>query len=112
MGEVISTINMCIQSVENQILSIQHSHEQYTEQDVSIRGDNNDFKTLNESITKVKSDKSTFNLPIPDHANDWMEVIEEGGFSLEDEDEDEKEIINNKNYNESQDYQMPNIEHT
>ncbi|MPC28092.1 hypothetical protein E2C01_021288 [Portunus trituberculatus] len=30
----------------------------------------------------------TFALPLPDHANDWMELIEGGGFTLDDEDEE------------------------
>ncbi|KAK8381872.1 hypothetical protein O3P69_015107 [Scylla paramamosain] len=34
--------------------------------------------------------KPAFNLPVPDHANDWMEMVLEGGFSL-DEEEDETE---------------------
>merc|ERR1712179_94719 len=36
---------------------------------------------------RVVEPKPSFNLPISDHANNWMEVIETGGFSLEEEDE-------------------------
>merc|ERR1739842_30056 len=41
----------------------------------------------------VKNKPVAFNLPIPDHANDFMEVIEGGGFSLDSEDEENYEEI-------------------
>merc|ERR1712179_459428 len=41
----------------------------------------------------VKPKPTSFNLPMPEHANDWMEVIEGGGFSLDDEDEHNYEEI-------------------
>merc|ERR1712142_510955 len=42
---------------------------------------------------KNETDKpkpASFNLPIPEHANDFMEVIEGGGFSLDSEDEEDE----------------------
>merc|ERR1711915_969319 len=46
-------------------------------------------KDLSENIPceKISTKQTLFNLPIPEHANDWMDVIESGGFSLDDEDE-------------------------
>ena len=38
-----------------------------------------------------KQSSQSFKLPVPDHADDWIEVIEEGGFSLDDQEENSKE---------------------
>merc|ERR1711915_813351 len=48
-------------------------------------------KDLSENIRcdKISTKQTLFNLPIPEHANDWMDVIEGGGFSLDDDDEEE-----------------------
>merc|ERR1711874_201851 len=60
---------------------------------------------LNDNRNKAKEDntevkRKSFNLPIPEHANDFMKVIEAGGFSLDDE-EDEitkvEELSDSKN---------------
>merc|ERR1712008_634498 len=93
--EVITTVNWCFQSVENQILSIKHSHEQSTEE--QIEKPENKSANIEDSqevaVHEVKSEKdkpnpATFNLPIPDHANDFMDIIDGGGFSLDSEDEE------------------------
>merc|ERR1712179_443766 len=55
-------------------------------------------KSKEGAVHEVKSETdkpkpSSFNLPMPEHANDFMEVIEGGGFSLDSEDEEiENEI--------------------
>merc|ERR1712106_517316 len=87
--EVITTVNWCLQSVENQILSIKHSHEQSTEKQIGKPED----KSNEGAVHEVKSEKdkpkpASFNLPIPDHANDFMDIIDGGGFSLDSEDEE------------------------
>merc|ERR1712179_535955 len=50
-------------------------------------------KSKEGAVHEVKSETdkpkpSSFNLPMPEHANDFMEVIEGGGFSLDSEDEE------------------------
>merc|ERR1712008_650558 len=55
-------------------------------------------KSKESAVNEVKDEKekpkpASFNLPIPDHANDFMEVIEGGGFSLDSEDEENEEEI-------------------
>ncbi|KAK7082012.1 hypothetical protein SK128_028535 [Halocaridina rubra] len=40
-----------------------------------------------EQLSESMEPKS-FDLPVPYHANDWMEIIEDGGFTLDDEDEE------------------------
>merc|ERR1712008_206548 len=37
----------------------------------------------------IKPKQASFNLPIPEHANDWMDVIQSGGFSLDDDEEEQ-----------------------
>merc|ERR1712128_291295 len=93
--EVITTVNWCLQSVENQILSIKHSHEQSTEKQIEKPENKsaNIEKSKEVAVHEVKSEKdkpkpATFNLPIPDHANDFMDIIDGGGFSLDSEDEE------------------------
>merc|ERR1712106_249688 len=93
--EVITTVNWCLQSVENQILSIKHSHEQSTEKQIEKPENKsaNIEKSKEIAVHEVKSEKdkpkpATFNLPIPDHANDFMDIIDRGGFSLDSEDEE------------------------
>lgn len=58
--------------------------------------DAEEVKPAKEMISEAKTDVSsvkdksfTFNLPIPDHAEDWIEVIEGGGFTIDSEEEDE-----------------------
>merc|ERR1712106_249851 len=41
----------------------------------------------------IKPKQASFNLPIPEHANDWMDVIQSGGFSLDDEDDEEEQCL-------------------
>merc|ERR1712106_1207152 len=72
--EVITTVNWCLQSVENQILSIKHSHEQSTEKQIEKPENKsaNIEKSKEVAVHEVKSEKdkpkpATFNLPIPDH---------------------------------------------
>merc|ERR1739840_68130 len=53
----------------------------------------NIVKSKEDVVHEVKNEKdkqkpSSFNLPMPEHANDFMEVIEGGGFSLDSEDEE------------------------
>merc|ERR1712008_236333 len=95
--EVITTVNWCLQSVENQILSIKHSHEQSTEKQIEKPKNKsaNIEKSKEGAVHEVKSEKdkpkpATFNLPIPEHANDFMEIIDGGGFSLDSEDDEEE----------------------
>merc|ERR1712106_855588 len=93
--EVITTVNWCLQSVENQILSIKHSHEQSTEKQIEKPENKsaNIEKSKEDAVHEVKNEKdkpkaASFNLPIPEHANDFMEIIDGGGFSLDSEDEE------------------------
>merc|ERR1711874_445745 len=62
------------------------------------------MKDMSEKIPdeKVSPKQTSYNLPIPEHANDWMEVIESGGFSLDDE-EEELEDETKKNTKDSTD---------
>merc|ERR1712008_54835 len=83
--EVITTVNWCLQSVENQILSIKHSHEQSTEKQIGKPENKsaNIEKSKEGAVHEVKSEKdkpkpATFNLPILEHANDFMEIIDGG----------------------------------
>merc|ERR1712106_566327 len=41
----------------------------------------------------IKPKQASFNLPIPEHANDWMDVIQSGGFSLDDDDDEEEQCL-------------------
>merc|ERR1712106_766872 len=86
--EVITTVNWCLQSVENQILSIKHSHEQSTEKQSANIEKSKEFAVHEVKSEKDKPKPATFNLPIPDHANDFMDIIDGGGFSLDSEDEE------------------------
>merc|ERR1739842_106354 len=63
-----------------------------------------EVKSKESAVNEVKNEKdkpkpSSFNLPMPEHANDFMEVIEAGGFSLDSEDEDTDNEIPMKNKN-------------
>merc|ERR1711874_633095 len=60
-------------------------------------------KDMSENIPddKMSSKQTSFNLPIPEHANDWMDVIESRGFSLDDEDEQLADNTENNPKNEN-----------
>lgn len=63
--------------------------------------DNNDEANLNakcevnvlvENLDNKSNEQISFNLPIPEHANDWMNMMEAGEFSLDDDDEIKSEV--------------------
>merc|ERR1739842_199983 len=85
--------------------SIKHSNEQSAEKQIGNPENKsaNIEKSKEGAVHEVKSEMdkpkpASFNLPMPEHANDFMEVIEGGGFSLDSDDEEiENEIpIENK----------------
>ena len=64
---------------------------------------------------KPKPSNTPFNLPIPDHANDWISLMEGGGFTMESDDENDAiapvhspETSENKNQNTEE--SVPNLE--
>merc|ERR1739842_93519 len=85
MGEVIEAGGFSLDSEDEEI------DNELPIEDKSI----NIVKSKEDVIHEVKTEMdkpkpASFNLPMPEHANDFMEVIEGGGFSLDSEDEEEE----------------------
>ena len=80
-----------IETTEVQSSDSPLTKEQYTDEEKAMKEEST------EKHPPEKSRPTTFNLPVPDHANDWMEMIEGGGFSLEDEDSELQDIQPNRN---------------
>merc|ERR1711962_36338 len=90
-----------INKIETQVIYVEKDLKTEVEK---VEIENITVDPCDETIPKDNADKAkeekkdkqpAFNLPIPEHANDFMEVIEGGGFTLDDEEEDENPKIEN-----------------
>merc|ERR1712170_239340 len=90
-----------VESKEDILVDVSQTilEKQVTTSDIKEKTEPEKVVEDEENKISIEVKSKEYNLPIPDHANDWMDIMDEGGFTLDSDDENDdlnKTIINDE----------------